>query len=259
MGWLASRRRSGILPAGGGSNWWKKALLDHAVVAAGDRGTVHVTAEKQSLLAPWMAGLDERRARRSSVPPAAPLPPHVQAQLMPGAVVVHAPSMWPYKQWPLAHFEALVNGAAGARPAGGADRQRRRPRDQECIAPLRALAPAAATAGPFGPARFQPAGDAVARRRALHRAGHLGFASGGRHRRARHRHLRARPIRCAGRPGRRAPEPRRCSRVRRACSRRAMSRCCKAAWPACRAAGPAAKTTGKAAAIAWWTSSRSGC
>jgi ADP-heptose:LPS heptosyltransferase len=48
--------------------------------------------------------------------------------------------MWPYKQWPLAHFETLVKalldegrqvvltGSAGER-------------DQECVAPLRALAP----------------------------------------------------------------------------------------------------------------------
>jgi len=137
LGWLAASRRSGIVPAAGGSNWWKKQLLDHVVIAAGDRGAVHVTTEKQSLLAPW---LDLGGAVPEVVgPAAAPLPPQVQAQVMPGAVVVHAPSMWPYKQWPIAHFEALLNGllAQGLQVllTGSAGE-----RDRECIAPLRILA-----------------------------------------------------------------------------------------------------------------------
>jgi len=137
LGWLAAARRSGIIPAASGSNWWKKQLLDHVVVAAGDRGTVHVTAEKQSLLAPWL-GLDGA-VPEVVVPAAAPLPPHVQAQVMPGAVIVHAPSMWPYKQWPIAHFEGLLKGllAQGRQVVltGSAGE-----RDRECIAPLRVLA-----------------------------------------------------------------------------------------------------------------------
>ena len=137
LGWLAASRRSGIVPAASGSNWWKKQLLDHVVVAAGDRGAMHVTAEKQSLLAPW---LDLHGAVPEVVAPAAaPLPPHVQAQVMPGAVVVHAPSMWPYKQWPIAHFEGLLKGllAQGRQVVltGSAGE-----RDRECIAPLRILA-----------------------------------------------------------------------------------------------------------------------
>ncbi|NPC54250.1 glycosyltransferase family 9 protein [Caenimonas soli] len=137
LGWLAASRRSGIIPAAGGSNWWKKQLLDHVVVAGGDRGAVHVTTEKQSLLAPW---LDVYGAVPEVVGPAsAPLPPNVQAQVMPGAVVVHAPSMWPYKQWPIAHFEVLLNDllAQGRQVilTGSAGE-----RDRECIAPLRILA-----------------------------------------------------------------------------------------------------------------------
>jgi heptosyltransferase III len=63
----------------------------------------------------------------------------LQEQLQAGAVVVHAPSMWPYKQWPLAHFEILVKGllAQGLQvvlTGSGSDR------DQECVAPLRSLA-----------------------------------------------------------------------------------------------------------------------
>lgn len=138
MGWIAAPCRSGIVPAHGGSNWWKKRMLDHVVTAAGDRGEVHVVAEKLSLLAPW---LDQPPAQpRVVVPPAAPLPDDVLAQLRPGAVVLHAPSMWAYKQWPLDHFrvvaaELLARGRqvvlTGSKAA----------RDQECIAALRDLAP----------------------------------------------------------------------------------------------------------------------
>lgn len=137
LGWVAASRRSGIVPQVSGSNWWKKRLLDHVVVAAGDQGAVHVTAEKQSLLAPWLKL--EGVAPEVVSPAATALPSQVQSQIRPGAVIVHAPSMWPYKQWPLAHFEALLKGllAHGRQVilTGSAS-----PRDQECIAPLRSLA-----------------------------------------------------------------------------------------------------------------------
>lgn len=137
LGWLAAPRRSGIVPATSGSNWWKQLLLDHTVVSAGDLGALHVTAEKQSLLDPWREG-------QASVPPqvvppqGAPLPADVQSQLSPGLVIVHAPSMWPYKQWPLGHFRALVQallerGRQVVLTGSGG------PRDQECIAALRDL------------------------------------------------------------------------------------------------------------------------
>ncbi|MDP3759835.1 MAG: glycosyltransferase family 9 protein [Ramlibacter sp.] len=139
LGWIAARRRHGIVPARSGSNWWKRALLDHVVVAAGDLGAVHTAVEKQALL-PAAEGAAAQPAADVIAPPAAPLPPAAQALLQPGAIVVHAPSMWPYKQWPLAHFGALVRalldegrqvvltGSSGER-------------DQSCIEPLRALAP----------------------------------------------------------------------------------------------------------------------
>ncbi|HSW16822.1 MAG TPA: glycosyltransferase family 9 protein, partial [Ramlibacter sp.] len=138
LGWLAAGQRSGILPETSSSNWWKRALLQHVTVAAGDRGEAHVTLEKQALLRPWA---DPAALAQPVIAPAArPLPDDIQAQLKSGAVVVHAPSMWSYKQWPIAHFEALIRGllAAGRQVvltgSGGA-------RDQECIAPLRGLAP----------------------------------------------------------------------------------------------------------------------
>lgn len=137
MAWLAAPLRCGIIPPEGGSNWWKKRLLRHAVAAAGDLGTVHVTAEKLALLGPWREGMAQD-APPVVVPRGTPLPAQVQSQLMPGAVLLHAPSMWPYKQWPLSHFETLVKGllAQGRQVVltGSGDA-----RDQECIAPLRAV------------------------------------------------------------------------------------------------------------------------
>ncbi|RYF43526.1 MAG: glycosyltransferase family 9 protein [Comamonadaceae bacterium] len=143
MGWVAARQRSGIIPERGGSNWWKSALLFHAVHSAGDGGELHVVAEKLALLAPW-TGPQHGQVQDGPakvVPPApAALPADIESLLTPGAVVLHAPSMWPYKQWPLAHFRALaaallarghqlvLTGSAGAR-------------DQECVAALRGLAP----------------------------------------------------------------------------------------------------------------------
>jgi heptosyltransferase-3 len=138
MGWIAAPRRSGIVPAMGGSNWWKQLLLEHVVVAAGDLGAVHVAPEKQALLDPWLGGRD-KGVVQVVMPPQAPLPADAQAAVAPGYVVVHAPSMWPYKQWPIAHFEALVQAllARGRQVVlTGSSSER----DQECVAPLRRLA-----------------------------------------------------------------------------------------------------------------------
>jgi heptosyltransferase-3 len=137
---VAARVRSGLVPEQGGSNWWKKALLRHAVVIGGDRGSEHVVAEKMRLLAPWGGASTALRV----VPPApADLPARLQSQLGPSPVVVHAPSMWAYKQWPLEHYRTLVAGllAAGHQVVltGSAS-----PRDQECVAALRDLGAAPA-------------------------------------------------------------------------------------------------------------------
>lgn len=106
IGWLAARERSGLLPASHGSNWWKRRLLRHVVWSAGDLGEQHVVEEKTRLLAPW-------RTQASSIPaltPPAPkaLPAALQARLAAGYVVMHTPSMWPYKQWPLESFRQLA-------------------------------------------------------------------------------------------------------------------------------------------------------
>jgi heptosyltransferase-3 len=137
MGWIASPTRSGIVAAGDRSAWWKKSLLARAVPAAGDRGSVHVTSEKLSLLAPWLPQAQD--VVPQIVPPTGTaLPASLQSQLQAGAVVLHAPSMWPYKQWPLAHFEVLVKellaqGHQVLLTGSGSSR------DQECVAALRHL------------------------------------------------------------------------------------------------------------------------
>lgn len=136
LGWFAGRARSGIVPQDSGSNWWKRRTLDHAVVAAGDRGEVHSVAEKHALLSPWLPA--DAAVPAVTVPPARDLPDELASLVSPGCVVVHAPSMWDYKQWPIAHYEAVVRAllAEGRQVvltgSGSA-------RDQECVAPLRRL------------------------------------------------------------------------------------------------------------------------
>ncbi len=144
IGWIAGKRRVGILPEEGSSNWWKSALLEHHVIAAGDRGETHVVQEKLALLAPW------RRASSESAKVIAPggdaLPGALAALLEPGYVVVHSPSMWTYKQWPLDHFRELIAGleAEGRQVVltggpGAADRN--------CVNKLRVSASQAVDAG----------------------------------------------------------------------------------------------------------------
>ncbi len=109
IGWAAAPVRAGLLADAGGSNWWKRRALRHAVVTQGDLGDAHVVEDKAALLAPWLpAGAAAPRPELIG-PPSEPLPPALSPRLAPGYVVVHAPSMWPYKQWPLDHFEALIH------------------------------------------------------------------------------------------------------------------------------------------------------
>jgi heptosyltransferase-3 len=135
LGWAAAPVRSGVLPQDNPSNWWKRMLLDHVVIAAGDRGDRHVVREKIDLLAPWATPTATPRVR---APEGRELPEDIAAQLRSGFVIVHAPSMWPYKQWPVAHFEQLVRKlvAQGRQVVlTGSSSER----DQECIAPLRSV------------------------------------------------------------------------------------------------------------------------
>lgn len=136
MAWMAARRRSGLLPAHGGSNWWKRLLLEHAVTSTGDEGSRHAVTEKLELLAPWRAS---EEAAVVTAPPGTPLPPELASMLRGRPVVVHVPSMWPYKQWAPEKYanvvrmllerghQVVLTGGPGAR-------------DRECIAPVRDVA-----------------------------------------------------------------------------------------------------------------------
>lgn len=118
IGWIAARCRSGLLPVNNRSNWWKRRLLAHEVTADGDRGTTHVVEEKLQLLAPWRDTATASPARPGPPTVVAPaseaLPQALQEQLASSYVVLHTPSMWPYKQWPIAHFRTLAARLAQA-------------------------------------------------------------------------------------------------------------------------------------------------
>lgn len=142
LGWIAAPCRSGLIPEGGSSNWWKQLLLRYAVVSSGDRGDLHVVPEKLRLLDPWPEASLPRETPPTSVTIVAPageqLPDEVVQQLHPEYLVVHAPSMWRYKQWPDPYWSALVSGLLKEGRqivlTGSASE-----RDQACLTPLRRL------------------------------------------------------------------------------------------------------------------------
>ncbi|MBI5279203.1 MAG: glycosyltransferase family 9 protein [Burkholderiales bacterium] len=113
LGLVAAPRRTGILPAQSSSNWWKRLVLSHAVRAAGDLGGQHVITEKLGLLAPWQPPGQDFDTRLVA-PLGEPLPLALRERLAHGYVVMHTPSMFPYKQWPLAHFRELAARLAAA-------------------------------------------------------------------------------------------------------------------------------------------------
>lgn len=108
IGWTAARQRAGVLPEKNDSNWWKRRLLTHAVTASGDLGKTHVVQERLQLLAPWQAEAGGAVRQPVVAPKSEPLPEALRQRLKPGYLVLHTPSMWPYKQWPVAHFQKLA-------------------------------------------------------------------------------------------------------------------------------------------------------
>ena len=104
-GWIAASRRSGLTFLNDPSGWWKRRLLDHEEVVG--RHPTHAVLERLNLLRPWA---DAAAAVSVGLPTAAPLPADIAERLRAGYVVVHAPSLFRYKQWPLAHFKVLVGG-----------------------------------------------------------------------------------------------------------------------------------------------------
>ena len=132
-GWLAAPLRSVLLPdrvdrASGSA--WKRRMAQYSLV---ETAGAHVVLNNLALLSPWI----ETPPSVTLVPPLPiPLSPPLVDQLRHPCVVVHVPSMWRYKQWPAAHFRAVVDGllADGVQVvltgSGSAN-------DLELVAPLR--------------------------------------------------------------------------------------------------------------------------
>lgn len=107
-GFIAGRRRSGLVTSNLAKSGWYRLHVRHAVEIPVERD--HVVLEKLALLEPWCSTPPEV----SLVTPAvSALPAALQARLRPGYVVVQVPSLVEYKQWPLAHFGQLIDGLVG--------------------------------------------------------------------------------------------------------------------------------------------------
>ena len=132
---VAAPLRAGLIGDKAHHTWWKRMLLVHSVVIAGDAGHLHAAQDNLKLLEPWLKPDRQRRlelpeampdpggtgaastgsallAVASSpavvAPPSLPLPDDLEAALGPAPVVVHVPSMLRYKAWPVASFRELV-------------------------------------------------------------------------------------------------------------------------------------------------------
>lgn len=105
IAWLAATVRAGPVPGYQPMYFWKRWLLHHAVPDSAQ--TDHVVADKLRLLDPW---LDAAPGGTVVPPRGATLPNDVENQLQARFVVVHVPSMWNYKQWPLAHYRDVIAG-----------------------------------------------------------------------------------------------------------------------------------------------------
>jgi len=104
VGWLAAPLRSVLLPYRTSGGAWKRRVAKFSLVEAA--GTP-VVLNNLALLSPWVE-TPEKPALRP--PPPVPLPAPLDEQLRHPCVVVHVPSMWRYKQWPVAHFRQVVEG-----------------------------------------------------------------------------------------------------------------------------------------------------
>ncbi|MDH3461014.1 MAG: glycosyltransferase family 9 protein [Burkholderiaceae bacterium] len=101
IGWLAGRQRSVLLPDHERGRAWKARAAQHSCEAEG----IAVVPGNLALLSPWV-----KTPLTLSLlpPPPLPLPAPLEAQLRSPCVVVHVPSMWRYKQWPVAHFRCVI-------------------------------------------------------------------------------------------------------------------------------------------------------
>jgi heptosyltransferase-3 len=108
-GAFAARRRTGLVLKRRSTNWWKRLLLDHAVVV--DENQTHAVIEKLRLLAPWAAAPG---AVRVQAPPGRALPDEMARALRKRYVVLHVPTLVRYKLWPVRHQVALVRALLDA-------------------------------------------------------------------------------------------------------------------------------------------------
>ena len=102
-GWVAARLRSSLVPQRQSIAWWKKLLSQHTVTIDDDR--TPTVLEKLALLSRW----GSLPSAVNVLPPQAQeLPVELRAQLRDAPVVVHVPSMWRYKQWPVKYFAEVI-------------------------------------------------------------------------------------------------------------------------------------------------------
>jgi heptosyltransferase III len=102
-GWAAAKLRSSLVPQRRSIAWWKKRLSQHAVTI--DDEYTPTVVEKLALLSPWGSPPETVEV---TPPEMQDLPADLLAQLRDAPVVVHVPSMWRYKQWPVAHFAEVI-------------------------------------------------------------------------------------------------------------------------------------------------------
>lgn len=102
-GWAAARLRSSLVPQRRSIAWWKKRLSQHTVTI--DDESTPTVLEKLALLSPWGA---LPAAVNVTPPQDQALPADLLTQLRDKPVVVHVPSMWRYKQWPVKYFADVI-------------------------------------------------------------------------------------------------------------------------------------------------------
>lgn len=102
-GWAAAKLRSSLVPQRQSIAWWKKLLSQHTVTIDDDH--TPTVLEKLALLSPWGP---LPAAVEVTPPQMLDLPSDLMAQLSDAPVVVHVPSMWRYKQWPVKYFADVI-------------------------------------------------------------------------------------------------------------------------------------------------------
>ena len=127
-GLVTARVRTALLV---GDAPWKRRAARHGVAYE----HIHIVLNTLRLLAPWIA---PPAGLAVQAPPPQPLPDALAAALRQPCVVIHVPSMWRYKQWPVDHFRTVIeallrDGVQVVVTAGPAAN------DRDLVEPLRKL------------------------------------------------------------------------------------------------------------------------